>query len=351
VEKINVCTAQRGYEVLIGRGLLKEAGRLSGDGAGKKAAIVTDSKVGPLYAEPLDTALRDAGWAPCLFVFRQGERSKNMNTLGRLLEFLAANRLTRTDTVFALGGGVTGDLAGFAASVYLRGIPCVQLPTTLLAAIDSSIGGKTAVNLRAGKNLAGTFWQPERVICDCDTFRTLGADTLADGLAEAVKYAVIRDRELYDILMRGDFLADAERCVARCAAIKADIVSRDERDSGERLLLNFGHTAGHAIEKASGFSIPHGRAVAIGMAVAARAADRLGLSAGNCAGPLVEALEKYGLPHKSPYDAETMARIALTDKKRSGANIRLALPRTIGESFLYELPVENLAAFFRAGEV
>lgn len=350
METIKVHTAQRDYEVLIGSGLLKEAGRLSGDGAGRKAAVVTDSKVGPLYAGTLDTALRDAGWDPCVFVFRQGERSKNMNTLGRLLEFLAANRLSRSDTVFALGGGVTGDLAGFAASVYLRGITCVQLPTTLLAAIDSSVGGKTAVNLREGKNLAGTFWQPERVICDCGTFRTLGEQTLADGMAEAIKYAMIRDRELYELLMRGDFLADAERCVARCVAIKADIVSRDERDNGERLLLNFGHTAGHAVERASSFSIPHGHAVAIGMAVAARAADRLGLSGGNCEKPLIEALDKYGLPHKSPFDAETMAQIALGDKKRSGALIRLALLRTVGESFLHELPVENLAAFFRAGE-
>ncbi|HOU10994.1 MAG TPA: 3-dehydroquinate synthase [Clostridiales bacterium] len=350
METINVHTSQRDYGVLVGSGLLKEAGRLCGDGAGKKAAIVTDSKVGPLYAGALDNALREAGWEPCVFVFRQGERSKNMNTLGRLLEFLAASRLTRSDTVFALGGGVTGDLAGFAASVYLRGIPCVQLPTTLLAAIDSSVGGKTAVNLRAGKNLAGAFWQPERVICDCETFRTLDADTLADGMAEAVKYAMIRDRPLYDILMQGDFLTDAERCVARCVAIKADIVSRDERDNGERLLLNFGHTAGHAVERASGFNITHGRAVAIGMVMAARAADRLDLSDGNCAKPLVEALEKYGLPHTSPFDAETLARIALADKKRSGSNIRLVLPRTVGESFLHDLPVGNLAAFFRAGE-
>lgn len=350
METIEVSTAQREYEVLIGSGLLAQAGRLSGDGAGKKAAIVTDSKVGPLYAGTVENSLRAAGWQTCIFVFRRGERSKNMNTLGRLLEFLAANRLTRSDTVFALGGGVTGDLAGFAASVYLRGIACVQLPTTLLAAVDSSVGGKTAVNLREGKNLAGTFWQPGRVICGCETFKTLDAGTLADGMAEVIKYAVIRDRGLYELLMKGDFLADAERCVARCVAIKADIVSRDERDNGERQLLNFGHTAGHAVERASIFSITHGRAVAIGMAVAARAADRLGLSGGNCAKPLIEALDKYGLPHRNPFDAETLAQIALGDKKRSGAFIRLALPRTIGESYLYDLPVEKLAAFFRAGE-
>ena len=245
----------------------------------------------------------------------------------------------------ALGGGVTGDLTGFAAAVYLRGVPFVQAPTTLLAMVDASVGGKTAVNLNAGKNLAGAFHQPSFVLIDPDTLDTLPSETLSDGLAEAIKCGVISDRALFGFLSEGFHPADAEEVIARCVAMKRDLVEKDERDTGERQLLNFGHTIGHAIERASGYGISHGQAVAIGMLLEARGAEAVGFAEESCAESSRSALLRNKLPVSCPYPAEALIEAMLRDKKVRSGRIQLALPRRIGHCALYEIDVDALGSF------
>ena len=265
------------------------------------------------------------------------------------MEFLASEHLTRTDCVAALGGGVTGDMAGFAAAVYLRGIRYVQLPTTLLAAVDSSVGGKTAVDLTAGKNLAGAFCQPAAVICDTDCLKTLPPDVFADGAAEAVKTGVLSDEALFALFEDGTLTADPGEVIARCVAYKAGVVERDEKEQGERKLLNLGHTVGHAIEKCSGYVIPHGHAVAAGLAVIARAAEALGWTEESLAARITACLSKNGLPTGTDYSAEALAEAALSDKKRAGGDITLVVPRKIGHCELRKVPVADLLPIIRAG--
>ena len=248
----------------------------------------------------------------------------------------------------ALGGGVTGDMAGFAASCYLRGVPFVQLPTTFLAAVDSSVGGKTAVDLRAGKNLCGAFHQPSLVLCDTDTLSTLPAEIFADGAAEALKAGLLCDETLFAKMETGKYQAEIAPIIGRCVEIKAQLVEEDERDTGARQLLNLGHTMGHAAEKISNFSLSHGHAVAMGMAAMARAAERLGIC-GPCSDRIAAALMKNGLPAICPYGAEDLVSAALSDKKRSGGKINLVLPKRIGECMLYPVEVTELARIFALG--
>ena len=252
-----------------------------------------------------------------------------------------------TPVVAEFGGGVAGDMAGFAAAVYLRGIEFIQVPTTLLAAVDASVGGKTAVNLSAGKNLAGAFWQPSLVLCDCDVFQTLPAPVFADGMAEAVKAGMIADAQLLDMLEDGAQPLPA--LVARCVQIKRGLVAADERDVGDRQLLNFGHTAAHAIERATDFQVSHGSAVAIGMVMMARAAWRLGVSEEDCAPRLAALLQKLGLPTRTDLPASVLAEAALRDKKRSGAEITLVLPIRRGRCILHRARVEELMHIFELG--
>ena len=305
------------YDVRIGSGLLGRCGGYLAALLGqRRIAVLADDTVASLYLDTVTAALEDAGFAVCSHIFPSGEGRKNLSTLTELLEFLASEHLTRTDCVAALGGGVTGDMAGFAAAVYLRGIRYVQLPTTLLAAVDSSVGGKTAVDLTAGKNLAGAFCQPAAVICDTDCLKTLPPDVFADGAAEAVK---------------------------------AGVVERDEKEQGERKLLNLGHTVGHAIEKCSGYVIPHGHAVAAGLAVIARAAEALGWTEESLAARITACLSKNGLPTGTDYSAEALAEAALSDKKRAGGDITLVVPRKIGHCELRKVPVADLLPIIRAG--
>ena len=258
-------SASRPYAVHIGGGLLDRAGELlAGATKSRRCAVVTDSAVGPLYGDRVLAALERAGFAPLLFTFPAGERSKNLSTYGQILDFFAKNRLTRSDLAVALGGGVTGDMAGFAAATYQRGVDYVQIPTTFLAASDSSVGGKTAVDLAEGKNLVGAFWQPRLVICDTDTFRTLPGEVFDDGAAETVKHGLIADRDFLRLLMTGDLRERIDDVVRRNVEIKAAVVAEDEFEGGRRKILNFGHTLGHAIEQLSGFAITHGHAVARG---------------------------------------------------------------------------------------
>ena len=338
------------YEVVIGPGLLAESGpRLRVLLGPCRIAVLTDSTVAPLYLAPVTASLEAAGFSVCAHVIPAGEAHKNLATLGGALEFLAAERLTRSDCVLALGGGVVGDLAGFAAAVYLRGVRCVQLPTTLLSAVDSSVGGKTAVDLTAGKNLAGAFLQPAAVLCDTDCLKSLPPAVLADGAAEAVKTGVLSDESLFALFETGALSADPAEVIARCVQYKAGVVERDEKELGERKLLNLGHTVGHAIERCSGYAIPHGHAVAAGLAVIARAAEKLGWTDGPIADRIAACLARNGLPTGTDFPAEALAEAALSDKKRAGGSITLVIPRRIGHCELKPLPVSELLPVIRAG--
>ena len=349
IQTIQVYTSPA-YGVSIGGGLLKSCGQHLRDVlAPCRVAVITDSTVAPLYLKTVTGSLEGAGFTVCSYIFPAGEGSKNFTTLSAILEFLAEQHLTRTDCVAALGGGVTGDMAGFAAACYLRGIRCVQLPTTLLSAVDSSVGGKTAIDLKAGKNLAGAFLQPAAVLCDTDCLRSLPPEVFADGAAEAIKTGVLDDESLFALFEDGTLTAAPEEVIARCVGYKAGVVERDEKEQGERRLLNLGHTVGHAIEKCSGYAIPHGHAVAAGLAVIARSAEALGWTEEPVAARIAACLAKNGLPTGTDFSAEALAEAALADKKRTGGDITLVIPKKIGVCELKKVPVAELLSIIRAG--
>lgn len=336
------------YEVLIGSGLLQKAGEAVKKVISPcKAAIVTDSTVVHLYEETVRQSLTEAGFSVCTFVFPAGEASKNIHTLSHLLEFLAKEEMTRTDLIVALGGGVTGDLAGFGAAVYLRGIPFVQIPTTFLAAIDSSVGGKTAVDLEAGKNLAGAFYQPKLVLCDTDVLQTLPEVVFADGIAEALKYGVLGDAALFEKIAGGDFRQDLEEIIETCVSMKRDVVEEDEFDTGKRQLLNLGHTFGHAIEQKSHFQMTHGHAVAIGMHLIAKVAEAKGIAEKGTAAAIAKALEQNQLPKETTFSPAEVAEGTLRDKKRRGGTISFVFPKKIGACEIVKIPVEGVEELAR----
>ena len=338
------------YAVTIGSGLLSRCGQQLRDVLPLcHVAVVTDSTVAPLYLETVKQSLAAAGFTVSSYVFPAGEAHKNLETLAGILEFLAEAHLTRTDCVAALGGGVTGDMAGFAAAAYLRGIRCVQLPTTLLSAVDSSVGGKTAIDLKAGKNLAGAFLQPAAVLCDTDCLASLPAAMFADGAAEAIKTGVLNDESLFSLFETGRLETDPGSVIARCVRYKAGVVERDEKEQGERRLLNLGHTVGHAIEKCSGYAIPHGHAVAAGLAIIARSAEALGWTEAPIAGRIAACLAKNDLPTGTAYSAQALADAALADKKRAGGDITLVIPKRIGVCELKKVPVTELLPIIAAG--
>ena len=349
IQTIQVHTAPT-YAVSIGGGLLHTCGPLLRESLGLcHVAVITDSNVAPLYLGTVTSSLQTAGFAVSSYVFPAGEARKNFDTLSGILEFLAEERLTRTDCIVALGGGVTGDMAGFAAGCYLRGIRCVQLPTTLLSAVDSSVGGKTAIDLKAGKNLAGVFLQPAAVLCDTDCLASLPPEVFADGAAEAIKTGVLCDESLFSLFESGHLETDPAQVIARCVAYKAGVVERDEKEQGERRLLNLGHTVGHAIEKCSGYAIPHGHAVAAGLAIIARASEHLGWTEEPIAARIAACLAKNGLPTGTDYTADALANAASADKKRAGGDITLVIPRKIGACELRKMPVAELLPVITAG--
>lgn len=337
-----------GYDVIIGHGLTEQAGRLLKPVLpGSLAAIVCDDTTRELFLEPLKASLNGAGIRTVEYAFPHGEQHKTLGTLGELLSFFARNGLTRADAAIALGGGVTGDMTGFAAAVYQRGIPFVQVPTTLLSAVDASVGGKTAVDLPEGKNLAGAFHQPLAVLCDADTFATLPPETLRDGMAEAVKMGVLFDRSYFASLSNG-IPEDLVPVVARSVELKRDVVLRDEFDRGERALLNLGHTFAHAIEKCMDFQMTHGHAVAVGTVMAARASEALGVAEEPVLDPVRAAMEANGLPVKADLPADRMLEAMLRDKKRAGAQITLVLPERIGKARLHPVGVGDLRGILEA---
>ena len=336
-----IVSASTEYAVLIGRGLLAQLGT---EGAKRirpcKAAVITDTTVEKLYAEQAEQSLAAAGFTTCRFSYPAGEGSKHIGTLSDILEFLAEQEITRQDIIIALGGGVAGDMAGFAAAVYQRGIRFVQVPTTFLAAVDSSVGGKTAIDLRAGKNMAGAFYQPHLVLCDVDTLDTLPEEIFADGIAETLKYGVIGDAKLFAETASGDFREKLEEIIETCVKMKRDIVNEDEFDTGLRQLLNLGHTFAHAIEK--NCPIMHGEAVAIGLVLAAGVSERLGLAPAGLAVGLAEDLKKVGLPTQSPIAIGVLLEALEKDKKVEGDAIHFILPRAVGEVVDRAIPLKQL---------
>jgi 3-dehydroquinate synthase len=341
--------ASKSYDIVIGQGLLDRAGEYIKKAAGGRvAAVVTDDIVGPLYGRRLEASLEGQGYGVVKYTIEQGEASKNACNFISLLNFFAQSRMSRTDVVVALGGGVVGDLAGFAAASYMRGTKFVQLPTTLLAAVDSSVGGKTAIDLEAGKNLAGAFYQPDLVLCDHVLLRTLSAGALRDGLAEVIKYGVIADSELFGRL-KSPVFDQIEQIIGRCVEIKRDVVCEDETEQGARKLFNFGHTVGHAIEHLSGFGLSHGRAVAAGMAVMARAANRKGICPDSSRDEILEMIAFHGLETTTGYTPNEIWKACLNDKKRSGGSISLVVPERVGHCRLMEVSLEELLDFIILG--
>ena len=342
--------ASKSYDVRIGRGLLDDCGRQIAERVRcASTAVVADDTVYALYGERVCASLEAAGVRTVCYVFPHGEKSKNLLEYAKILNFLAENRVTRADALIALGGGVTGDLGGFAAATYLRGIPFVQLPTTLLAAVDSSVGGKTAVDLPAGKNLAGAFYQPELVLCDLDTLDSLPREIFLDGCAEVIKYAVLGSRELFALLADIPSGKGLEEVTARCVEMKRDFVQSDELDRGARQMLNLGHTFGHAVEASSRFTLSHGKSVAIGMAMILRAACSRGLCSAETRDAVIALLQRYGLPTECPYPADMLLGALSADKKIFGTRLNLVVPTDIGACRLLPVGVDELSGWLRDG--
>lgn len=340
--EILASTTSGDYTVLIQQGALERLGETAAQACrGRRAAIVTDDTVAGHYLERATRSLSASGFNVTGISLPPGESTKSPEMLLRLYESFNQAGLSRTDPVIALGGGVIGDLAGFAAATYLRGIPLIQVPTTLLAQVDSSIGGKTAINLPSGKNLAGAFYQPKAVIMDPGVLHTLGRSQMAEGMAEVIKYGLIGDLQLFEQIERKSF--DLEWILERCVRIKTTVVSRDEKDSGERMLLNFGHTVGHAIEKASGYAgFSHGEAVAVGMVTAAAIGERLGSTPAGTADRIRALLVNYHLPVSAPLPAEALLSAIHSDKKRLAGRIYFVLLRAVGEAFLQSMDPDQL---------
>ncbi len=366
METIHV-NASKPYDVILSAGVLSEAGKLirteleqrrgtAGMLRCRRVCVVTDETVGALYGGPsqaLHTSLRNAGFETTSFVFPGGESHKTMDTVSQLLDHLTENRFSRTDLLVALGGGITGDVTGFAAAIYLRGIDFVQIPTTLLAAVDSSVGGKTGVNLPAGKNLAGAFWQPLLVLFDPAVMTTLSQPLLMDGMAEILKAGFIADSNIiYDAMNVSSIFDHPEtmmRLIGNAVNVKRQIVEADERESGERMLLNLGHTVGHAIEKCSSYEISHGAAVAIGMKIIAKAGQAMEWIESGYGDDICGILDYFGYDLRCPYPAWALADAALNDKKMQGGRIRLVVPDHPGHCILKEVPAADLEDIIQKG--
>ena len=349
MKTLTVALPGREYGILIERGLLSQTGERvrAVCPRAKKLFVVTDSNVGPLYGQRLLASLSAAGFASRMVSIPAGEASKNPSQLFTLWENMMEFGLTRTDGVVALGGGVVGDLAGFAAATILRGVAFVQIPTTLLAQVDSSVGGKVAVDLKHGKNLAGAFYQPKLVLMDPDALDTLDLPQFMDGMAEVVKYGCIWNAEFFDFLTarpsREALMADIEHILYTCCDIKRQVVVEDELDTGLRMILNFGHTLGHAYELAGHYvEWSHGEAVAAGMCAAAKLGSLLGVTPADVSEQIEAALAALGLPTSIRCTAGDYAAAIGLDKKGAGADIALILLDRIGHAVPYKISKNDL---------
>ncbi|MCF0138096.1 MAG: 3-dehydroquinate synthase [Oscillospiraceae bacterium] len=334
------------YDIIIERGILSRVGAESaGLLRSEKAVIVSGERVFPLWGETLRASLESAGFEVLCYIHETGETAKSLESYGALLNFLSEKQVHRTDCLFALGGGVTGDLTGFAAATYQRGMPFIQIPTTLLAMVDSSVGGKTAVNLPSAKNQVGCFYQPRAVFCDPEVLKTLPQEEYRCGCAEVIKYGVLGDGDFFSMLSERDFRGDEEPVIARCVEMKRDIVEADEFDLGQRRLLNLGHTLGHAAEKCSGFALPHGDAVAMGLAAVMRQAAARGICSSADCERVIETLKKYGLPTELAFGKKELFEACRADKKIANGKMHLIVPEKPGACRIIAMDTEELRSW------
>ncbi|MGE5629567.1 MAG: 3-dehydroquinate synthase [Caulobacteraceae bacterium] len=347
--EVSIKSSNKKYEIKIGKNALKGLYEyLAGNYKDKKAVIITDDNVNKLYGTLVYKGIIEAGLNCTLLSVSPGEKSKSLEVLAGIYEALAGFNINRGDIIIALGGGVVGDLAGFAAATYLRGISYIQVPTTLLAQVDSSIGGKTAVDLPCGKNLVGSFYQPEIVFIDTSFLATLEDRYLKDGTAEVIKYGCIKDKRLFERLLNYEKLKqcieDMDELVYTCCSIKRAVVEADELDRGERMLLNFGHTIGHAVEQYYNYEkYTHGEAVAMGMVQITKRSEEMGLTEKGSAAAIEEVLIKYGLPHQIPVkDRKELVRAMKLDKKFNGDSISIVLLSKLGAAFTRKVKIEEL---------
>ncbi len=351
--KVLTSNTSKRYNIYIGNDIISQIKSLLSENAisYNKICIVTDDIVQDLYLNELKAALD--GDNICSYVIKNGEASKSADNLMELIDFYCENKLTRSDLIIALGGGVIGDLVGFSASVYLRGVKFVQIPTTLLSQVDSSVGGKTAINVKHGKNLMGSFYMPNMVLCDVKTLKTLSNTIFADGMAEVIKYACIANKDLLSDINKLNansldysLLSDI---VAECISMKINVVEQDELDLGLRMTLNFGHTFGHAVEKHCGYgTYTHGQAVAIGMVHITKLSENCKITEKGSADKIKAVLEKFNLPTTCPLTNEELYSLCGSDKKNLGKNINLILLNEIGKCFIHKLSYENFHEFLQS---
>lgn len=347
MNNLHVSLPNNAYDIHISRGLLKQAAGLLPAAVLKgKVAVLTDTTLDALYGEKLSQSLRSAGAAVQVIRLEPGEEHKNLTTLAAVYNSLAAFGLSRSDTLIAFGGGVVGDLGGFAAATYLRGIRYIQMPTTLLAQVDSSVGGKTAVNLAGGKNQVGSFYQPAAVYIDPDLLDSLSPRCVGDGLGEVIKYGAICNDRIFSFLERQSPATIGrywEEIITACCREKARIVAADVHDQGKRMLLNFGHTFGHAVERACGYgTYLHGEAVSIGMVRITAGTERQGLTEKGTTARLIKLLERYRLPTEISLPDERLMPFLRKDKKRRGDTMTLAIIPAIGRGKLISVACEAM---------
>lgn len=344
MKKLRVDLGKNSYDIIIGKGHMSKIGDYI-ESRGGKVFIISDTNVAPIFANTVMDSLIEKGYDCKLMVLEAGEPTKNIKSIYQIYSSMLEFNLTRKDLVVTLGGGVIGDLGGFVAATYLRGVDFVQVPTSLLAQVDSSVGGKVAVDLPEGKNLVGAFYQPKLVFIDTDALYDLPEKYYIDGMAEVIKYGCIKDAHLFEKLekinSREEFMQNAEEIIYTCCDIKRKVVEADEKDNGERMLLNFGHTYGHAIEKYYKFTgYSHGQAVAIGMAFICEISERLGQTKSGVKDRLVAILKRYGLPVSDSVRACDVLPAIYNDKKNFGKQLNAVLIEDIGKSFIFPTTAE-----------
>lgn len=348
--KIIAVNTASSYNVYVGSGLMHRLSDfIASSTSDQKVVIVSDSNVWPIYGDIITKQLSSINLTVFNYIFPAGESQKCAATYLSAVEYLASIQFTRSDLLVALGGGVVGDLTGFIAATYLRGVSYIQIPTSLLAMVDSSVGGKTAIDLPTGKNLIGAFYQPSMVICDIDALSTLPEDIFRDGCAEVIKYGILYDAELFAHLESFGPAFEAQYVISRCIELKRNVVTEDEFDHGERQKLNLGHTIGHGVEARSNFLITHGQAVAIGTAVITKAAKQMGKCSNETLDRILSVLQKFGFSLEIPYPKDEICPYILSDKKRSGGFIRIIIPNTIGSCSILPLSVDKLPSIIEAG--
>lgn len=338
------------YQIVIENGLFENFGKeIREIYKGSKIAVVTDNNLYDLYGTALNDILSEENYIPDFIVVKPGENSKTIETLEHVYSKLALFNITRSDMIIAFGGGVVGDLAGFAAATYLRGIDYIQIPTSLLAQIDSSIGGKTAINLKEGKNLAGSFYQPSKVLIDPEILLSLPDKYIKDGLGEVIKYACIKDHNLFNSLMsfdeKNELFNNIEKVIYDCCNIKKQLVEKDEKDTGDRMLLNFGHTIGHAIEKHMNYQVSHGEAVAAGMLRITKNSENLGYTEAGTYEKIKNMLNNFNIDDHSDLINHDIIKYVCLDKKNLSGEINLILLKKIGDAFIHKASLADAEKF------